>query len=215
MKSGKRLIMDNVGPGGSLKTDKIARALLQHRNCPDPDTGLSPSQIVLGRVLRDHISFTPGFYSVHPHWRMQSNDREKALAKRHILKQEQLGPGKKLENLAIGDCVWVQDQAAAKQPGKWTKTGVVTEVLGHDAFMVRIDGSRRVTKRNRKFLRKIVPFTEAIKSRFDTLLQPVSNAPLGGQVLPESVDHQPPPLRLKLYKKDDIWQAQISEQSEN
>lgn len=32
VKSGKRLVMENLGPNGSLDTDKLARAILMHRN---------------------------------------------------------------------------------------------------------------------------------------------------------------------------------------
>ena len=40
VKSAKRLIMENIGPKGQLDTDRFARALLLHRNTPDPMTGL-------------------------------------------------------------------------------------------------------------------------------------------------------------------------------
>ena len=43
VKSGKRLVMDNLGPSGSLDTDKFARAILMHRNQTDPTSGLSPA----------------------------------------------------------------------------------------------------------------------------------------------------------------------------
>ena len=162
VKSGKRLIMDNLGPGGTLHTDRIARALLQHRNCPDPTTGLSPSQIIFGRVLKDHLSVTPGSYNIRPEWRLEAELREKALSRRHLLKEEQLLRGsKQLPPLQPGDVVIVQDQAATKQPGKWTKTGRVTESEGFNSYLVKMDGSHRVTKRNRQFLKKIIPFSVA------------------------------------------------------
>ena len=151
--------MDNTGPGGSLQTDKIARALLQHRICPDPATGLSPAQIIFGRVLKDHLSIKPGAFPVRPEWRLQADLREKALAHRHILKQEQLARGTKtLPPLSPGDIVMVQDQASPKQPGKCTKTGRVVESQGFDSYLIKVDGSNHVTKRNRQFLRKNVPF---------------------------------------------------------
>ena len=93
---------------------------------------------------------------------MEADLREKALARRHILKQEQLSHATKpLPPLATGDLVRVQDQAANKQPGKWTKTGKIVEVQKFDSYLVKIDGSNTVTKRNRRFLRKIVPFINA------------------------------------------------------
>ena len=57
VKSTKRLMRSNVGPTGSLDTDKLLRALLQMRNTPDPDCNLSPAQILFGRPIRDAFSF--------------------------------------------------------------------------------------------------------------------------------------------------------------
>ena len=166
--------MDNTGPAGTLHTDKIARALLQHRNCPDPTTGLSPAQVIFGRVLKDHLAIKPGAFPVRQEWRLEADLREKALARRHILKQEQLSHRTKpLPPLAAGDLVMVQDQAAPKQPGKWTKTGKIVETQEFDSYLVKIDGSNNVTKRNRKFLRKIVPFINA----GDTLGKPPPTLP--------------------------------------
>ena len=51
VKSGKRLVRGNLSQTGALQTDKFARALLTHGNIPCTVTGLSPAQIVFGRVL--------------------------------------------------------------------------------------------------------------------------------------------------------------------
>ena len=40
-------------------------------------------------------------------------------------------------------------------PTKWNRTGLVTEVLGNDQYNVRVDGSGRITLRNRKHLKPI------------------------------------------------------------
>ena len=42
-------------------------------------------------------------------------------------------------------------------PRKWDKTGVVVEVRQHNQYLVKTDGSNRVTLRNRKFLRRFEP----------------------------------------------------------
>ena len=47
----------------------------------------------------------------------------------------------------------IQNQSG-NDPNKWDKTGVVVEVKQHDQYVIRVDGSGRVTLRNRKFLRK-------------------------------------------------------------
>lgn len=45
----------------------------------------------------------------------------------------------------------------ALPPLKWDKSGLITKVRQFDQYVVRIDGSGRVTVRNRKFLRKHTP----------------------------------------------------------
>ena len=57
VKSAKRLLRSNIGPTGSLDTDKLLRALLQLRNTPDADCNLSPAQIIYGRPIRDAFAF--------------------------------------------------------------------------------------------------------------------------------------------------------------
>ena len=99
-----------MGPAGTLNTDKLARALLQHRNCPDPNTGMSPSQVIFGRVLRDHLPLQPGKFQIREKWRLDAELRERALARRHLAKHEHLLTGTKpLPELLLGDSVMVQD----------------------------------------------------------------------------------------------------------
>ena len=55
VKNAKRLIQDNLTSNGNLDCDKLCRALLIHRNTPDPTTNVSPAQLVFGHALKDHI----------------------------------------------------------------------------------------------------------------------------------------------------------------
>ena len=61
-----------------------------------------------------------------------------------------------MEPLICGDAVQIQNQKG-NRPLKWYATGVVVECLANRQYSVLVDGSRRVTLRNRKFLRKIDP----------------------------------------------------------
>ena len=61
-----------------------------------------------------------------------------------------------LSDLDVGDVVSVQNQTGSR-PKKWGNIGVVVEVLPHRQYRVVLDGSRRITLRNRKFLRKVKP----------------------------------------------------------
>ena len=92
-------------------------------------------------------------------WRLEADQREKAYAKRHILKREQLTAGSKaLPPLKAGDNVAIQDSSKPGKPGKWTKTGIVTDCLPFHSYEIKIDGNNYLTKRNRVHLRKIIPF---------------------------------------------------------
>ena len=42
---------------------------------------------------------------------------------------------------------------------KWDVSGTVVESLGFDSYHVKMDGSGQVTKRNRRFLRPILPYS--------------------------------------------------------
>ena len=55
----KQLLRDNIDPKGKLNTDAVTRAILQIRNTPESDSGLSPAQILLGRTLRDTLPLQP------------------------------------------------------------------------------------------------------------------------------------------------------------
>ena len=152
VKSAKRLIRGNVTQTGSLQTDRLARALLAHRNTPCPVSGLFPAQIVYGRVLRDFLPLQPGKFQPRAEWRQAAEHREAAYAKRHIKKAEQLSRGtKNLPPLHHGDCVSIQNQTG-NNPRQWYKTGVVIEKGPFDSYTISIDGSRNITKRNRKYL---------------------------------------------------------------
>jgi len=61
-----------------------------------------------------------------------------------------------LPPLVVGDQVRIQNQTGP-HPTKWDKTGIIIEVRQFDQYVVRVDGSGRVTVRNRKFLRKYLP----------------------------------------------------------
>ena len=155
VKSCKRMIRDNTGSKGELNKDKFARALLQYRNTPLQGIGLSPAQILFGREIRDFFPFAPGKAGIRQEWRVTADDREEALAKRHATNIETWNRNvKELSELEIGQNVFVQNQTG-NYPQRWGKTGsVIDKGPGPRQYYIRMDGSRRVSLRNRKFLRK-------------------------------------------------------------
>jgi hypothetical protein len=157
VKTSKRILRDNTSAGGDIDNDKVARALLQQRNTPVNEIGLSPAQMLYGRQLRDCLPTPAEACKIRPEWRIIAENRERALAKRNILSIEKYNEHTKtLPELQVGDHVAVQNQTGPR-PNKWEKTGLVVEKCDNRQYLVKLDGSGRCTLRNRRFLKKIEP----------------------------------------------------------
>ena len=86
----------------------------------------------------------------------------------------------------------VQDlQTKNGKAGRWTKSGEVLEVLPYNSYLIKIHGSRAVTKRNRRFLRKITPFSPIIPVKaHEHCNSPNSNRASYKTVLPADTSDQ-------------------------
>ncbi|KAK8373832.1 hypothetical protein O3P69_012515 [Scylla paramamosain] len=129
VKSAKRMLRLNIGPTGSLDTDKLSAALLQYHNTPLRGADSSPAQLATGRHLRDGVPTARCNYKVDQHWRRALRRRELAMARSGDERVERQGPVRTLEPLSPGSRVWVQNQ------------------------MTKVDGSGRLSLRNRRHLR--------------------------------------------------------------
>ena len=122
VKSAKRILLGNVNPvTGNLDTDAASRAIMLHRNTPTQDTGITPSVMLFGRPLRDHLPVLNR--TLRTEWRAMADARELALAKR-VIKPGTTTP-KELAPLNMGDSVQIQNQSG-HDPNKWFNTGVVS-----------------------------------------------------------------------------------------
>jgi hypothetical protein len=158
----KRMLEDNIATDGSLNTDGVVRALLQQRNTPDRDCKLSPAEVLFGRRLRDSMpqldKSVMVFESqqVHSQWHQAWAAKEDAIRARLVNSCEQLEEhSKELPPLREGDHVFIQNQSrSVSRPNKWDRQGKVVAIKNNDQCLVRVDGSGRLTLRNRRFLRK-------------------------------------------------------------
>ena len=176
-----------MNPDGTVNNDKFLRAMLQYRNTPQPDTRLSPAQVVYGRYMKDFIPVVNDKYEPKQEWAMVREYRERALARRLDRDGARLEQyTKKQKAIPVGGAVAVQNQTG-RFPKKWDKTGVVVENMDHDKVLVRMDGSRRLTTRNRRFVKQIL-------SPPDLPDLDVPSGPVQGQVsspVVDSVDEAP------------------------
>ena len=206
VKAMKRLLRDNVDHNGNLDTDAVTRAILQIRNTPESDSGLSPAQILLGRTLRDTLPLQPPIprgttvfdkdSSVSQVWKDTWSSKEHALKKRLARQVEKLEAGShELKPLQTGDMVRIQNQTG-NHPTKWDKTGTIVQVGENDQYIVMVDGSRRLTLRNRQYLRRVItpassggpqqptphfiqkPVAHSLQPPTETSLQPPATPPL-------------------------------------
>jgi hypothetical protein len=162
VKIAKRMIRENTSRSGSLDTDKFIAARLAYLNTPDRDTKMSPARVVFGRTINELLPSAPGDLKLHPEWRITMEQREKALARRHASRNEALTEHtKNLPPLANGTVVLVQNQTG-NTPKRWSRSGVIVEARDNNQYLVKLDGSGRATLRNRRFLRRIVPYTSQL-----------------------------------------------------
>ena len=148
VKTAKRIIRDNTGSGGSLDTDKASLALLQYLNTPLRAVDRSPAQLAAGRQLRDGVPTARWHLRVDKHWGGTLRRREVQMGEAGEEQMANSTP-RRLPPLAPGTRVRVQNQAS----NAWDRTGLVVEALPHRQYTIRLDGSGRISLRNRKHLR--------------------------------------------------------------
>ena len=199
VKTTKRLLQCNIGPNGNLDTDEVVRALLQLRNTPDRDAGLSPAEILFGRPLRDAMPYIQRSTSVfenpqiHEKWRQVWQAKEEALQARYARNSAALSEhSQTLSPLQVGCKVFIQNQdKSSKHYKKWNRTGTVKEVRDFDQYYVCVDGTGRLTLRNRQFLR-IRPGSDSLPSSDTTRLDGLNTQQNTASVPSKPAQRSPP-----------------------
>jgi hypothetical protein len=177
VKSTKRMMQDCIARNGSLDNDKFLRAVLEYRNTPHQDCKKSPAQMVFGHALRDYIPALPFKYAPSADWCMTQELRERMLAKSRMRDGEKLAEHtKQLEEIAVGTPVAIQNQTG-RHPNKWDKTGIIMEVKPHEQLVIKVDGSRRLTLRNRRFVKPLYPMKLSMEDQQQLNLRPAARSP--------------------------------------
>ena len=173
----------------------------------------SRAKIVFGRPIRDSLPSKP----MRKCWVNQNHHRELGMAKIKVENKEKLDERtKNLVPLEVGDHVSVQNQTGPN-PTRWDKSGTVVEKHGHRQYSIRLEGSRRVTLRNRKFFRKVDPITiqnnvwsgptSPRKMRSDG--EPVTVEPTP-RVVPTSPGWVTPPRRARTPARDEEADPEVT-----
>ena len=150
VRSAKRMIRNNVRGDGSLDTDAAAKALMQYRNTPLRDIEKSPAQLALGRQLRDSIPMSKEYYLPDSHWATTLREREKAMVKSAEKDKEFYDlHAKQLPYLRVGSQVLIQDPISKR----WDRSGIVMERYPYRQYLIKVNGSGRMTRRNRRHLK--------------------------------------------------------------
>ena len=162
VKTTKRLLRSNVDGAGSLDNDRFMRAMLTLRNTPDADCNVSPAQILFGRPLRDNLTFIHRLRkystrSMSGFWRKAWSSKERALCSRFSRNSSDVDQrSRPLSPLHVGEKCLLQN-GHGNHPKKWGLSGEIMEVLPHHKYLIQVDGSRRLTTRNRKFIKSYIP----------------------------------------------------------
>ena len=98
--------------------------------------------------------------SIHPRWREMWRMKEQALRDNYVknLEPVQSKSRRSLKPLAVGQHVALQNQQGL-HPLRWDRSGVIVMCMDYDQYIVKVHGSNRLTKRNRRFLRAYDPPT--------------------------------------------------------
>ena len=147
------------------------------RNTPDADCNVSPAQILFGHPLRDSLLFSSrlqkySYPQMSKTWRDAWRPKEDALRTRYIRNSEYYDSrSRNVRPLQIGDRCFVQN-CRGNHPKKWGLSGTVVRKKRHHKYEIKLDGSGRLTTRNRRQLRKFMPMTTSIAGKRE--LRPIA-----------------------------------------
>lgn len=149
VKSAKRVLRGNIGADVNLDNDKVSLALLQYLNTPLRDIDKSPAQLATGRQLRDGVPAVTQKLMVNRFWGQTLRQRERQMGIQNEKILMDRGNTRQRPPLIPGSSVLIQDQNTKT----WNRSGTVVEDRGNRQYLIRLQGSGRVSLRTREHLR--------------------------------------------------------------
>jgi hypothetical protein len=151
----KRILRDIVTETGNLNTDAVTEALLIYHNTKCQVLGKSPSELANGRILKD---FLPRDFSTllpAPEKLMSGVVKDKLQEEIRLAGGQRWSEHtRRLAPLEMG--CWVQLQnLRGPHPLKSDSNGVVIGKHNVNSYVIRVNGSGKITIRNRCSLRVI------------------------------------------------------------
>jgi hypothetical protein len=148
--------------------------------------------MVFGRQMRDFIPSLTYKYEPAKDWAVTQEHRERTLAnKRDMDNQKWSYRTKTLDDLEIGSAVAIQNQTGSN-PTKWDKTGIVIENKPNSKVIFRLDGSRRVTMRNRRFVHPMEPMLRSTRRSEPARRRTTQQPQIRHELLKEDPSISPP-----------------------
>ncbi|MPC61064.1 hypothetical protein E2C01_055127 [Portunus trituberculatus] len=116
----------------------------------DPVYQLLLARILAGRHLRDGVPSVKRKFEVDKFWGRTLRQRERQMAHHHDRVVADKSVTRSRAPLAPGDRVLVHDHQHGR---KWNRAGIVIEARDHRQYLVRLNGSGRISLRTRQHLR--------------------------------------------------------------
>ena len=171
VKSAKRTLRNNTSEDGGLDNDKVSIALLQYLNTPLRGIDKSPAQLATGRQLRDGVPTARSSLAVNNTWGTTLRQRERQVTRHCDRVLAERHDNRSLPPLALGGRVLVQNAPR----GVWDRAGMVIETRPNRQYLVRLEGSGRISLRNRVHLRPTS--AQASDAPDDPVWRPIVSSP--------------------------------------
>ena len=125
-------------------TVTVSLTLLQYLNMSLHDINKSPAQLATGRQLQDSVPAVSQNFRVDEHWGQTLREQERQVARHNSQVMAHTGGCSR-------SSVLVQNQANKT----WNRSGIAVEARGNRQYLVKLDGSGRLSLCTRQHLQPL------------------------------------------------------------